>query len=175
MRSHRPPSAELVLVLVLTACGGATPPPHDAVALPATTSAPDRAAAPPPPPTVDDPTRAFIQNGARDVDPEDPGVFASADRPTLDAATARAKACLTTAKVKARLRTKIVLSDDGTPTAELLAVEPAITSPVARCVLDALARGRYTKPGTASGANVTKRFFYVRVEVVDPPQEYQVD
>ena len=119
--------------------------------------------------------KAFVHAGYGDVDPVDPGVIASADRPVIKAASDRAQACLKAHTGPLRLRVKVTLADDGTPSAELRAAEGNLTAPESKCVLDALSRGRYTKPGTPSGTMVTKRFFNVRVESGLDPQEFQVD
>ena len=110
--------------------------------------------------------RALAPNGggARRVEPVDPGVVASADQPLLKAAGDRAKACVAAHKGPLRMRLKVTLADDGSPSAELLAVDGSLTAPESKCVLDALSRGRFTKPGTPVGPAVTTRFFDVRVE-----------
>ena len=161
-------------LLVLAACGEPSRPPETSIALASPPVSADRAA-----PPVRDAGSEVVEptpSGARDVVPVDPGVLAPSDRPTLDAAVARANACLASTKVDLRLLFRITLDDAGTPHAELVATEgDALTAATSTCVLRALETGRYAKPATATPQGPTKRFILVHLDRRRPPQEYQVD
>lgn len=161
------------------ACGGeSNAPPPRSVAAPVASATADSAApvaSAPPSATTARPPKDFIQAGTGNVDPVDRGVIASADQPLLKVAGDRSRACVAAHQGRLRLRFKVTLADDGTPSAELRAAEGDLGAAEAKCILDALSRGRYTKPGTPVGPAVTKRFFEVRVETGMEPQEFQVD
>jgi hypothetical protein len=118
----------------------------------------------------------FVQAGfeASRAEPEDPGVIAVADRPLLKSSKWRAQLCLSKAKVRGSVKAKISLSDEGKPSAEPLSTDREIPAAVVRCILDALAYGRYTRPGTQTKEGITKRFIHVRVEQ-GMEEEYSVD
>jgi hypothetical protein len=172
----------MLLPLALAACGEPPRGASAAVALPASSgpsaAASSGAAAVPVDAGVSDADLVdFLHGGARDVEPVDPGVVADADRQTLEAATKRARACITSAKLTdVRLLFRITLADDGTPHAELVRLEGGpLTASVSTCALRALESGRYTKPGTSTAHGPTKHFLLVHIEERPAPQEYQVD
>ncbi len=164
-----PPSAASVLAAPVAIAVDPSAPRSDASA-PATPADPPLPAYP-----GHDPYENFVHAGNRDVEPEDPGVLAPADAPLLKSSTERARTCLGKAKVKGRVHVKVSLSDEGRPSAEPLDADRWVPGMVVKCVLGALAQGRYTRPGTKTPEGITKRFILVRIEFGMEPQEYQVD
>jgi hypothetical protein len=173
-------AAGLCLTLVFTglgplACGASTPPSAMSPTVTIGAEVPSTADASPPLAHAEPPEAGGGNLLRGNESPNDRRVLAPADRQLLAESKQRAQVCLAKAKVRGRMRVNIELDEEGAPNPMPEFVEQTISATVARCVIDALGRGRYARPGVRTSEGITVGTIAVTIESGLEPQEFQVD